>query len=125
MALLLLGFLKPALSHSDLLFIVQLFHSCVDELCFYPRLGTEGIGARNSSGQGTYRSGCLSTAPSLGWSLVEEVPGCLRELSCFSHSGSEGIAFLCQSVPCVCLAAGLEFGMVRDGIWKSCSRDGY
>lgn len=60
MVLLLLGFFnslpqgraESALSHPDLLFIVQLFHSSVDELCFQPCLDAEGINARNSSGQG-------------------------------------------------------------------------
>lgn len=131
-----LGFLEPALSHPGLLFIVQLFHSSVDELCFQSCLGTEGTSARNSSGQGRRGSGCLSTAPSLGQSLVEEAPGCICELglsvrvSCFSRR-SEGIAFPCQMsrVPAWLLraaeAAGVEFGTVRDAVWKSCSSARY
>lgn len=106
-----LGFLEPALSHSGLLFIVHLFHSCVDELCFQPCLGTEGIGARNSFGQGRYRSGCLSTAPSLGQSLVEKVPACIHELSCFSCRGGGLPFFVGQCL--VSLPAGLVWHCER------------
>lgn len=85
-------FFEPALSHPGLLFIVQLFHSSVDKLCFQPCLGIVGSSTRNSSGQGRHGSGCWSTTPRLGQSFMEEAPGRVCELWLLV-----GISLLCST----------------------------